>query len=59
MREHSPTNAQERAAKVAPAASASRARQLEALRRAMGPELLEPLADRSIVEIMLNPDRSP
>ena len=57
-REHSPTNAQERGAKVAPAAAASRERQLEALRRAMGPELLELLADPCIVEIMLNPDRS-
>ena len=34
----------------------SRARQTEALRRAMGPEILTPLDDPKVVEIMLNPD---
>ena len=33
-------------------------RQLEALRRAMGPELLLPLADFQVIEILLNPDGS-
>jgi len=33
-------------------------RQLEALRRAMGSELLRPLSDSQVVEIMLNPDGS-
>ena len=32
------------------------ARQSEALRRAMGPEILVPLEDPQVVEIMLNPD---
>ncbi len=36
--------------------SQTHARQAEALRRAMGPEILEPLGDPQIVEIMLNPD---
>ena len=34
----------------------SRSRQSEALRRAMGPEILTPLDDPQVVEIMLNPD---
>jgi type IV secretion system protein VirB11 len=34
----------------------ARARQTEALRRAMGPEILTPLDDPKVVEIMLNPD---
>ena len=34
----------------------SRARQTEALRRAMGPEILAPLDDPQVVEVMLNPD---
>jgi type IV secretion system protein TrbB len=51
-------NAQKPGAKVISAAVISRERQLEALRRAMGPELLDPLADSEVVEIMLNPDRS-
>jgi type IV secretion system protein VirB11 len=34
----------------------SRARQIEALRRAMGPEILVPLDDPQVVEVMLNPD---
>ena len=42
----------------ASAASVAHERQLEALRRAMGPELLQLLADPQIVEIMLNPDGS-
>ena len=45
-------------AQMLPAAALARERQLEALRRAMGPQLLEALADPRIVEIMLNPDRS-
>jgi type IV secretion system protein TrbB len=40
------------------AAAVARERQLEALRRSMGIELLAPLADASTVEIMLNPDSS-
>ena len=38
--------------------SQTHARQAEALRRAMGPEILGPLDDPQIVEIMLNPDGS-
>lgn len=34
----------------------SRGRQIEALRRAMGTEILTPLDDPQVVEIMLNPD---
>jgi len=34
----------------------SRSRQSEALRRAMGPEILTPLDDPQVVEVMLNPD---
>jgi type IV secretion system protein VirB11 len=33
-------------------------RQIEALRRAMGSEILDPLGDPQVVEIMLNPDGS-
>jgi type IV secretion system protein VirB11 len=51
-------NAQEPGAKVVSVAAVARERQLEALRRAMGSELLEPLADPQIIEILLNPDRS-
>ncbi len=36
--------------------TAARARQTEALRRAMGAEILTPLDDPKVVEIMLNPD---
>ena len=36
--------------------SQTHARQAEALRRAMGPEILGPLDDPQVVEIMLNPD---
>ena len=34
----------------------ARARQTEALRRAMGSEILDPLGDPQVVEILLNPD---
>ncbi|MDE2175495.1 MAG: P-type conjugative transfer ATPase TrbB [Betaproteobacteria bacterium] len=36
--------------------TAARARQTEALRRAMGSEILDPLGDPRVVEILLNPD---
>ncbi|MDE2267674.1 MAG: P-type conjugative transfer ATPase TrbB [Betaproteobacteria bacterium] len=39
-------------------AQITHARQSEALRRAMGPEILTPLDDPRVVEIMLNPDGS-
>ena len=38
------------------AANLTHARQSEALRRAMGAEILEPLKDPEVVEVMLNPD---
>src|ERR1700677_3606965 len=44
--------------KVVSAMAVAHERQLEALRRAMGSELLLPLADSKVVEIMLNPDGS-
>ena len=37
-------------------ANLTHARQSEALRRAMGAEILEPLRDPQVVEVMLNPD---
>lgn len=46
------------AAVVPPAAAVARERQLEALRRAMGTQLLSPLADPQVVEILLNSDGS-